>query len=193
MPAFPRRRSALVLGPFASRKAHCAPFPIHLATNHVNRTLISTTSPFNARSRETCFLKPAYLGNLGHKIGGPNVNINMIPLVNGQDRRRRARRCVPSRNTTTSAADATWGNSTYHALNLKVESRYSSGLNFLANYTWSKFLDNVEAGSEFAGGEGNGYTHNELRGLDRSYAGNDIVTASSEAVIRFPDGQRQIG
>ena len=67
-----------------------------------------------------------------------------------------------------------WGNSTYHALNLKMEKRYSNGLNFLANYTWSKFLDDIEANNEIAGGEGNGYTHIELRGLDKSYSGNDL-------------------
>lgn len=32
-------------------------------------------------------------------------------------------------------------NSTYHALNLKAESRYSDSLAFTANYTWSKSID----------------------------------------------------
>ncbi|MBK7927724.1 MAG: hypothetical protein IPJ98_09590 [Bryobacterales bacterium] len=78
----------------------------------------------------------------------------------------------------------------YHALNVKVEKRYSNGLNFLMNYTWSKFLDDVEAGNEVAGGEGNGYTHISLRNLDKSYSGNDLrhrVIASS--VYELPIGK----
>jgi hypothetical protein len=85
-----------------------------------------------------------------------------------------------------------WGNSTYHALNLKTEKRYSGGLNFLMNYTWSKFLDDVEANGELAGGEGNGYTHIERRRADKSYAGNDVrhrLIASS--VYELPVGKNR--
>ena len=36
-----------------------------------------------------------------------------------------------------------WGNSSYHAFNIKAEKRFSHGLNFLANYSYSKFIDDV--------------------------------------------------
>jgi len=117
----------------------------------------------------------AYLGNLGRKLGAPGISANMTPLVNGRGpaAQSQAARPFPQfSNVTRLTPD--WGASTYHAMNMKVERRYSNGFNLLANYTWSKFLDNVEAGSEFGGNEGNGYTHPELRGLDRSYSGNDI-------------------
>ena len=35
---------------------------------------------------------------------------------------------------------ASWGNSTYHALQTRFEKRYSRGLSFLASYTWSKTM-----------------------------------------------------
>lgn len=117
----------------------------------------------------------AYLGNLGHKLGGQGVNINQIPLVDGRGPATQSQtaRPFPQYNNVTLVSPP-WGNSSYHAMNLKIEKRYSGGLNFLTNYTWSKFLDDVEANGELAGGEGNGYTHIERRAADKSYAGNDI-------------------
>src|SRR5262249_55077500 len=36
-----------------------------------------------------------------------------------------------------------FGNSNYHALNLRLEKRYSSGLHFQTNYTFGKSIDDV--------------------------------------------------
>ncbi len=120
-------------------------------------------------------LEAAYMGNLGRKIGGPNINVNMIPLVNGRGpaAQSQAARPFPQFNGVTMISPF-WGKSSYHAMNVKFEKRYANGLNFLMNYTWSKFLDNVEGNGELAGGEGSGYTHIERFGLDKSYSGNDI-------------------
>ena len=52
---------------------------------------------------------------------------------------------------------------------MKVEKRFSHGLNMLGNYTWSKFLDDVEGSSELGGGNGNGYQHIDARGLDKAH------------------------
>jgi len=40
-----------------------------------------------------------------------------------------------------SSQGATWASSTYHALEMKAEKRYASGLSILASYTYSKLLD----------------------------------------------------
>jgi hypothetical protein len=83
-----------------------------------------------------------------------------------------------------------WGNSTYHSMNLKAEKRYSGGLNFLMNFTWAKFLDDVEGGNELAGSEGSGYTHIELRKLDKSYSGSDIrLRYVGSTVYELPFGK----
>src|SRR5437773_2339521 len=80
----------------------------------------------------------AYLGNVGHKLGWEELNINMIPLGNGHGPAvaDRALLLFPQFNQVAHKFPP-WGNSTYHALNLKAEKRYSHGLNFLMNYTWS--------------------------------------------------------
>ena len=41
------------------------------------------------------------------------------------------------------AANSTWGASTYHAGQVKVERRFASGFSLLASYTFSKLLDDV--------------------------------------------------
>ena len=40
-----------------------------------------------------------------------------------------------------SSQNASWASSTYHALEMKVEKRYASGLSALASYTFSKLMD----------------------------------------------------
>jgi hypothetical protein len=58
------------------------------------------------------------------------------------------------------------------------------------NFTWSKFLDDVEGGNELAGGDGNGYTHIELRKLDKSYSGSDIrLRYVASTVYELPVGK----
>jgi hypothetical protein len=45
-----------------------------------------------------------------------------------------------------SAGSATIGNSTYHALQVKVEHQFAAGLFLLSSYTWSKTLDDAASG-----------------------------------------------
>ena len=66
-----------------------------------------------------------------------------------------------------------WGNSTYHSLNVKVEKRFSHGLNFLANYTWAKFIDDVNAAQEI-GQVGGGIQNLYDRRAEKALAGNDV-------------------
>ncbi len=63
------------------------------------------------------------------------------------------------------------GNSNYHALQTKLEKRYSSGLTFLATYTWSKLIDDSNVSS-------NGFTTEDPRklSLDRGLAKQTFLT-----------------
>ncbi len=51
----------------------------------------------------------------------------------------RARRTICCSNSLTSAAPT--ANSNYHALQTKLDKRFSNGLQFNANYTWSKAMN----------------------------------------------------
>jgi outer membrane receptor protein involved in Fe transport len=62
------------------------------------------------------------------------------------------------------------GKSNYHALQLKLEKRFSQGLSFLAAYTWSKTLTDAESQfSDFSGFTADGYN----RKAEKSYSLND--------------------
>jgi hypothetical protein len=165
--------------------------PDFIQQNHVNGYAQQYNLTVQRELGGNILFEAAYLANLGRKLGGPGVSQNMIPLVNGRGpaAQSQALRPFPHFNNV-QRLTPNWGASSYHGLNMKVERRYSNGFNLLANYTWSKFLDNIEAGNEFAGGEGNGYTHVELRGLDKSFSGNDVrhrLIASS--VYELPIGK----
>jgi hypothetical protein len=116
----------------------------------------------------------SYQANVGHKLGGPGINVNISPLVDGHGPARQAQtqRLFPQfSNITWQSPD--WGNSTYHAMNLRFEKRYSGGLNLLGNFTWAKFIDDVAAGGEL-GGAPSGYQHWQLHRLDKSNSGGDV-------------------
>ena len=136
-------------------------------------------------------IEATYIANMGHRLGGANTNWNQIPLVNGRGpakQSQQARRFPIFNGVSQRSAD--WGNSAYHSGNLKIEKRYSGGFNLLMNYTWSKYLDDVEAGSELSGFQGNREQHKELRHLDRGYSGSDIRHRMAlSSVYELPFGQ----
>ncbi len=147
--------------------------PEFLQDNHSNGYSHQWNFTVQKQLQGNSVFELSYLGNMGHQLSSNILNINMIPLVNGRgpDRQSQSLRPYPQFNNV-NLVYPDFGNSAYHALNAKMEKRYTGGLSYLLNYTWSKFLDDVEAATELAGGQGNGYQHIELRHLDRSLSGN---------------------
>ncbi len=91
-----------------------------------------------------------YLGSFGHHLPNPNpVNINQIPpsdipLLQANPALAQSLRPFPQFSNVQEIADP-YGNSTYHGVNFGIEKKYSYGLLFKANYTYAKFIDNVES------------------------------------------------
>ncbi|MGI8992256.1 MAG: hypothetical protein ACR2I2_22090 [Bryobacteraceae bacterium] len=135
-------------------------------------------------------LQLEYLGNMAHRIGGPGTeNINeTLPQLRGATQNQALRPFPQYGNILWRSPD--WGNSTYNALNAKVEKRFSGGLNFMATYTWSKFLDDIAAANELGGASASGQQSYYARHLDKGLSGNDIrhrVTGSF--VYELPVGR----
>ncbi|MCP4249365.1 MAG: hypothetical protein GY778_20165 [bacterium] len=67
--------------------------------------------------------------------------------------------------------------SSYHGLLFRAEKRYSNGLQFLATYPFSTFIDNVDAiaNGDFRGTPGTGYQDFYNRGLDKALSPNDLT------------------
>ena len=148
--------------------------PDFIAQNHVNGYAQQWNFAIQKELPKNVLVEGAYLANVGHKLGGGNININMIPLVNGRGPATQSQllRPFPQFNAVTNVSPD-WGNSSYHSFNLKLEKRYSAGISFLTNYTWSKFIDDVSSGSELGGG-GATYQHLETRKLDKALSGSDL-------------------
>src|SRR5262249_48795483 len=83
-------------------------------------------------------------------------------------------------------------NSSYHGGNIKVEKRFSNGLNFVANYTRSKFIDDVP-GSFEVGAESGGVQNFYDRRSERALSGNNIpnrLVFSSTYELPIGNGKR---
>ena len=114
----------------------------------------------------------SYLGNVGHKLPGNNTSINQVqPQLMGPGNAQ-VRRPFPQFGNVTLDTPV-WSNSTYHAMNVKLEKRFSHGLNLLANYTLSKFIDDVSSKYDLGQVGGSIQNYYDLR-AEKSLAGNDV-------------------
>jgi hypothetical protein len=112
-----------------------------------------------------------YMANVSHHLTANDFSLNQVPsqLMGPGDAQ--LRRPFPQ------FSNVTWinpsiGNSTYHAGFIRAERRFSSGFSFLAHYTLSKFLDDVESANEY-GITGN-YMDAYNRQLDKGLSGSDV-------------------
>jgi Carboxypeptidase regulatory-like domain len=106
-------------------------------------------------------LSAAYLGNSGyHLYGSRELNPAIYTPASSTVGNTQARRPVQGLSTVTGVQ--TDFNSNYHSLQLNAEKRFSGGLSLLANYAWSKKIDNLSS------------TNPYNRNFDRSVANEDI-------------------
>jgi hypothetical protein len=117
-------------------------------------------------------LEIGYIGNVSHHLTGNDLSIDQVaPQLMGPGDSQ-ARRPFPQFSNV-SLINPSVGNSTYHAGYIRAEKRLSSGISFLAHYTWSKFLDDVEAANEFNGTPAS-YMDAYNRRLDKGLSGSDV-------------------
>jgi hypothetical protein len=166
--------------------------PDFFAQDHENTYAHQFNATLQQQLTLSLLLEAGYIGNLGRNIGAPGVNINEIrPEDRGAIQDQRLRPFPQYGNVIWRAANI--GRSSYHAFNVKMERRFINGFNLLANYTWAKFMDDVEANSEAGGGPGDGLQSIYARELDWSRSGNDIrhrLVASSVFEIPVGTGRR---
>jgi hypothetical protein len=100
------------------------------------------------------------------------------------------------------------GESNYNGLNIGVQKRYLHGLQYQANYTWSKFIDNQQSQSNLAGYPGNdsftdyyhprnrfGYSSNDVRNrlignalYDLPFGRNKLVNINNNVLDKIVGG-----
>jgi len=94
-----------------------------------------------------------------------------------------------------SRSEPNGGDSSYHALQVKWEKRYSNGVNFLGHYTWSKMIDNASASAgnlTWLGGTSS--MQNPLNySLEKSLSAHDIphrFVATGSWALPFGTGRK---
>jgi hypothetical protein len=116
-----------------------------------------------------------YLGTFGHKLAAPDAeSINQVPTDELGPGNKQILRPFPQfSNVQIIAADI--GASKYNGLNIGLEKRYSAGLLFKFNYTYSKMMDNVDSRNELAAFPGtDSFTNYYNQANDWGESGNDI-------------------
>jgi hypothetical protein len=116
-------------------------------------------------------LEAGYLGNVSHHLTANDFSLDQVaPALMGEGD-------AQSRRPFPQFSNVTWinpsiGNSTYHAGFVRAEKRLGSGVSFLAHYTFSKFLDDVESANEY--GVTGSYMDAYRRYLDKGRSASDV-------------------
>jgi outer membrane receptor protein involved in Fe transport len=116
-----------------------------------------------------------YLGTFGHDLPAPDAqSIDQVPTNELGPGNAQILRPFPQfSNVQIIAADI--GKSWYNGVNLGVQKRYSNGLLFTANYTYSKMLDTTDSRNELAAYPGiDAFTNYYNQASDKGLSGNDI-------------------
>ena len=116
-------------------------------------------------------LEAGYIGNVSHHLTANDLTLDQVPPQLMTSGNAQLARPFPQ------FSNVTWinpsiGNSTYHGGFVRAEKRMSGGWSFLAHYTFSKFLDDVEAANEF--GTTGSYMDAYNRRLDKGRSGSDV-------------------
>ena len=137
------------------------------------------------QSTSTLLLEASYSGALGRGLATLFLNENQLTFAQAlAGQRSQANRPFPNINGTVLTIFST-AKSSYNALNLKVEKRYSHGLTLLANYNWQKNLETGGSGPDAfvqAGGTSIALDTYNLAG-ERSVAPIDVPMSFTTSVV----------
>ncbi len=134
-------------------------------------------------------VEASVLGNLSRKLPVSNLSLDQIaPQVLTAQHNTQAYRPYPQFSNV-SIQSPTLGVSNYYAGLVRLEKRYSFGLNFGANYTWSKLLGNLNDVGSALGNENGPYSNFYNRSADYGPQSNDIRhRVSLNTFYEFPFG-----
>jgi hypothetical protein len=132
-------------------------------------------------------LDVAYVGNKGtHLMILGDVN-QARPNAANENLSLQARRPIPNFANIEIAFGA--GYSTYNALQVKLEKRYSAGFTFMNSFTWSKAIDNASGHLEVQNGDSSRANYRDLRN-EKGLSGYDQpINDTLSAVYQMPFGK----
>ena len=152
--------------------------------NHVNGYLYQASLDIQREISNGLLIDVGYLGTFGHSLpvtdnAGGQYSINQVPpsllaQANANPALAQTLRPFPQFQNV-QILDPNIGASKYNGANVGITKRFSQGLQFQANYTWSKFEDNADSRNELAGYPGNNsYTDYYNPKSNWGLSGNDV-------------------
>jgi len=116
-------------------------------------------------------LEVGYIGNVSHHLTANDFSLDQVPPQLLGAGNTQILRPFPQ------FSNVTWinpsiGNSNYNGGFIRGEKRFGNNFSFLAHYTFSKFLDDVEAANEY--GATGSYMDAYHRNLDKGPSGSDV-------------------
>ncbi|HEY6987416.1 MAG TPA: carboxypeptidase regulatory-like domain-containing protein [Bryobacteraceae bacterium] len=116
-------------------------------------------------------LEAGYIGNVSHHLTANDLTLDQVPPELLRAGNTQSLRPFPQ------FSNVTWinpsiGNSTYNAGFVRAEKRLGGSFSFLAHYTFSKFIDDVESANEY--GSAGSYMDAYNRRLDKGLSGSDV-------------------
>jgi hypothetical protein len=139
-----------------------------------------------------------YLGTFGHDLSAVvPLSINQVPTNLLGPGNLQALRPFPQFSNV-QVLGASIGRSNYNGVNIGVDKRLSSGLQFKANYTYAKFLDNIGSRADLGNPQGittgaGAFTNYYNENNDWGLSGNDIrhrIVVST--IYELPVGQGKL-
>jgi hypothetical protein len=131
----------------------------------------------------------AYVGNRSAGLMIPGDYNQAVPNEAGKTLSIAARRPIQGFDY----IQASWGGgfSVYHAMQLKIEKRYSGGLYLLNSFTWSKVIDNAAGHLEAFNGDNSRVNFRDPASVKGLGSYNQPVNNTSTAVWEVPYGRNR--
>jgi outer membrane receptor protein involved in Fe transport len=160
--------------------------------------LYQTTLDIQRQLTKSLLLDVGYLGTLGHDLSAVvPISVNQVPTNLLGPGNLQSLRPFPQFSNVQILGDSI-GRSNYQGVNVGIDKRLAAGLQFKANYTYSKFLDNLGSRADLgnpigiSGGAG-AFTNYYNQGGDWGLSGNDIrhrIVAST--IYELPVGRGKL-
>ena len=129
----------------------------------------------------------AYIGNRSRNLVILGDYNQARPNNAGEDVPLQTRRPIQGYQFIQAAFDG--GKASYHALQVKVERRYTRGLYFLNSFTWSKAEDNASGHLETANGDNSRVNYRDIDGEWGTSGYNQPINNTTTVVWELPFGR----
>ncbi|MDE1163040.1 MAG: TonB-dependent receptor [Acidobacteriaceae bacterium] len=170
--------------------------PDYFNRNRITGYIYQSNLNVQRQITPTLLVEVGYLGSFGHHLSATSsINTNQVApdkmvLLATTSNKQTLRPFPQFNNVSILAKD--YGASSYNGLNIGIQRRAKSGLQFGANYTWSKYIDNVDARSNVGQTSGTitDYYHPAAwRGLSANDVRNRLI---ANALYNLPFGRGKL-